>query len=177
MDDRARSRARDALTKVPEITAIFWVLKLLTTGMGEAMSDFLGSKRPDRRRDRDLRRRFRDLLQMRQREYRAPFYWVAVMMVAIFGTMAADGVLQDRRSGGEGSLAGTRAGSSGSGFLEAGGRSARPRRVLGASSDSPRLRIRGLEVRRGGGQRARSAGTDMRPVSASWLPTVKRAPQ
>jgi uncharacterized membrane-anchored protein len=31
-------------------------------------------------------------LQMRQREYRAPFYWFAVMMVAIFGTMAADGI-------------------------------------------------------------------------------------
>ena len=30
------------MTKVPEITAIFWVLKLLTTGMGESMSDFLG---------------------------------------------------------------------------------------------------------------------------------------
>ncbi len=31
-------------------------------------------------------------LQLRQREYRAPVYWFAVMMVAIFGTMAADGV-------------------------------------------------------------------------------------
>jgi uncharacterized membrane-anchored protein len=31
-------------------------------------------------------------LQMRQREYRAPVYWFAVMMVAIFGTMAADGI-------------------------------------------------------------------------------------
>jgi len=30
--------------KVPEITLLFWVLKLLTTGMGEAMSDFLGQK-------------------------------------------------------------------------------------------------------------------------------------
>jgi uncharacterized membrane-anchored protein len=42
MPDRDTSRARVALTKVPEITVIFWVLKLLTTGMGEAMSDFLG---------------------------------------------------------------------------------------------------------------------------------------
>jgi uncharacterized membrane-anchored protein len=31
-------------------------------------------------------------LQLRQREYRAPVYWFAVMMVAIFGTMAADGI-------------------------------------------------------------------------------------
>ena len=27
--------------KVPEITALFWVIKILTTGMGEATSDFL----------------------------------------------------------------------------------------------------------------------------------------
>ena len=31
-------------------------------------------------------------LQLRATEYRAPVYWSAVMMVAIFGTMAADGV-------------------------------------------------------------------------------------
>ena len=31
-------------TKVPEITAVFWVLKLLTTGMGEAISDAMGQK-------------------------------------------------------------------------------------------------------------------------------------
>jgi uncharacterized membrane-anchored protein len=31
-------------------------------------------------------------LQLRERGYRAPVYWFAVMMVAIFGTMAADAV-------------------------------------------------------------------------------------
>ena len=30
--------------KVPEITVMFWIIKVLTTGMGEAMSDFLGQK-------------------------------------------------------------------------------------------------------------------------------------
>ena len=38
----SRHQGRHALAKVPEITLIFWVLKLLTTGMGESMSDFLG---------------------------------------------------------------------------------------------------------------------------------------
>jgi len=36
-----RAASKKLLVKVPEITLIFWVLKLLTTGMGEAMSDFL----------------------------------------------------------------------------------------------------------------------------------------
>ncbi len=81
------------LTKVPEITAIFWVLKLLTTGMGEAMSDFLGNKSvPIAAAIGIFGLAFAIWLQMRQREYRAPVYWFAVMMVAIFGTMAADGI-------------------------------------------------------------------------------------
>jgi len=93
MPDREPSRSRVALTKVPEITAIFWVLKLLTTGMGEAMSDFLGDKSvPIAAAIGIFGLWFAIWLQMRQREYRAPIYWFAVMMVAIFGTMAADGI-------------------------------------------------------------------------------------
>jgi uncharacterized membrane-anchored protein len=87
------ARATRALTKVPEITLIFWVLKLLTTGMGEAMSDFLGQQSvPLAAAIGIFGLWFALRLQLRQREYRAPIYWFAVMMVAIFRTMAADGV-------------------------------------------------------------------------------------
>jgi uncharacterized membrane-anchored protein len=90
---RGDSPARAVLTKVPEITAIFWVLKLLTTGMGESMSDFLGSKSvPIAGAIGIFGLGFAIWLQMRQREYRAPIYWFAVMMVAIFGTMMADAI-------------------------------------------------------------------------------------
>jgi uncharacterized membrane-anchored protein len=95
VDERqsAPSGARQGLTKVPEITVIFWVLKLLTTGMGEAMSDFLGQQSvPIAGAIGIFGLWFALWLQLRQREYRAPIYWFAVMMVAIFGTMAADGV-------------------------------------------------------------------------------------
>jgi uncharacterized membrane-anchored protein len=85
--------AQRSVTKVPEIAAIFWVLKLLTTGMGESMSDFLGQHSvPIAAAIGIFGLWFAIWLQMRQREYRAPFYWFAVMMVAIFGTMAADGI-------------------------------------------------------------------------------------
>lgn len=85
--------ARRALTKVPQITAIFWILKLLTTGMGEAMSDAMGQRSvPLAGAVGIFGLWFALWLQMRQREYRAPIYWFAVMMVAFFGTMAADGV-------------------------------------------------------------------------------------
>ena len=34
-------QARRAMSKVPEVTAYFWITKVLTTGMGETASDFL----------------------------------------------------------------------------------------------------------------------------------------
>ena len=37
-------RLEPLAAKVPEITLMFWVLKVLTTGMGKAMSDFLGKE-------------------------------------------------------------------------------------------------------------------------------------
>jgi uncharacterized membrane-anchored protein len=91
---RARTEPLEPLAaKVPEITALFWVLKLLTTGMGEAMSDFLGQHSVPLAAAIGIFGLWLALwLQMRTREYRAPYYWFAVMMVAIFGTMAADGV-------------------------------------------------------------------------------------
>src|SRR3954451_22397868 len=77
--------------KVPEITLLFWVIKVLTTGMGEAMSDFLGQKSiPIGGAVGVLGFLYAMRLQLRQRAYRAPVYWFAVAMVAIFGTMVAD---------------------------------------------------------------------------------------
>jgi uncharacterized membrane-anchored protein len=89
LSDRRRALA----VKVPEITLIFWVLKLLTTGMGEAMSDFMGQHNvPIAAAVGIFGLAFALWLQLRTPEYRAPVYWFAVMMVAIFGTMAADGI-------------------------------------------------------------------------------------
>jgi uncharacterized membrane-anchored protein len=77
--------------KVPEITALFWVIKILTTGMGESTSDFLGNVS-------NLLWAVVGItgfvvamwLQLRVRRYVAPIYWFAVVMVAIVGTRAAD---------------------------------------------------------------------------------------
>jgi len=38
---RREHAALRSLRKVPEVTAYFWVIKLLTTGMGETTSDYL----------------------------------------------------------------------------------------------------------------------------------------
>jgi len=77
--------------KVPEITAAFWILKLLSTAMGEAASDYLlSTMRLAGLGIGVLGFAFMLWLQFRTRRYNAFAYWGAVMMVAVFGTMAAD---------------------------------------------------------------------------------------
>jgi uncharacterized membrane-anchored protein len=81
-----------AMRKVPEITVLFWIIKLLTTGMGETTSDYLAHQL-----DPMLAVALGGIglavalvLQFFVRRYVAWIYWLAVVMVAIFGTMAAD---------------------------------------------------------------------------------------
>ena len=83
---------RRALSKVPEVTAYFWITKVLTTGMGETASDYLAH-----RFDPILAVGVTGLvlavslfLQFRAQRYVAWIYWLAVAMVSVFGTMVAD---------------------------------------------------------------------------------------
>jgi uncharacterized membrane-anchored protein len=79
-------------SKVPEATAVFWIAKGLSTGMGESASDYFVH-------------RFAPVaavavagvafvvalaLQFSVHRYVAWVYWLAVAMVGVFGTMAAD---------------------------------------------------------------------------------------
>ena len=76
---------------MPEITAWFWVLKLLTTAMGEAASDYLLGTMRFVGFGIGLAGFVVTLwVQFRTRRYNAFAYWATVMMVAVFGTMAAD---------------------------------------------------------------------------------------
>ncbi len=80
------------LSKVPEITVYFWIVKVLTTAMGEAFSDYLvyhinpylavvsGG----------LALAIALVIQFTARRYVAWIYWLTVTMVAVFGTMVAD---------------------------------------------------------------------------------------
>jgi uncharacterized membrane-anchored protein len=82
-----------AAVKVPQITLAFWVIKVLTTGTGEAASDYLASRNQIEAVALGLAGLVAGLaLQFRCRRYVAWAYWLAVSMVAVFGTMAADAV-------------------------------------------------------------------------------------
>lgn len=79
-------------SKVPQVTAVFWGVKVLTTGMGETASDYLGrTLGPIPAGSLGLAGLVALLiLQFRTTRYRPWIYWSAIVMVSIFGTMAAD---------------------------------------------------------------------------------------
>jgi uncharacterized membrane-anchored protein len=80
--------------KVPELGLYFWVVKILTTGMGEATSDTLAhGVGPVVAVGLGAAGLAIALwLQFRTSRYTPWAYWLTVVMVAIFGTMAADGL-------------------------------------------------------------------------------------
>lgn len=78
--------------KVPQVTLFFWIIKLLSTALGESTSDYLVNT-------------FNPylvvvagfigfiavlLLQFNAKRYVPWIYWLTIVMVAVFGTMAAD---------------------------------------------------------------------------------------
>jgi len=81
-----------ALSKVPEVTVYFWIVKVLTTGMGETTSDYLVHRiAPTVAVGIGAVGIVIGLaLQFSARRYVAAVYWFAVVMVAVFGTMVAD---------------------------------------------------------------------------------------
>ena len=92
LPSRTPDLAIQAMKKVPEVTIYFWIVKLLTTAMGESTSDYLVYHI-----DPYVAVALAGvgllaalILQFAVRRYVAWIYWLAAVMVAIFGTMAAD---------------------------------------------------------------------------------------
>jgi uncharacterized membrane-anchored protein len=87
MDRRTRAALR-----VPEITVYFWVIKALSTALGEATSDYLVQAiHPIPAVLLGFVMFVTSLvIQFSMRRYVAWAYWFAVVMVGVFGTMAAD---------------------------------------------------------------------------------------
>ena len=78
--------------RVPDPTVSFWVTKAASTALGEAVSDFSIRIMPPVLAVLLGFALFLAALvwQLRRRRYVAETYWLAVAMVGVFGTMAAD---------------------------------------------------------------------------------------
>lgn len=86
--------SRDWLTKVPVITATFWVIKVLSTTIGETFSDYLtvnvglGPAVTDGIMFAVLVAAL--VIQFRTRRYTPWIYWLCVVLVSIVGTELTD---------------------------------------------------------------------------------------
>jgi uncharacterized membrane-anchored protein len=88
---RRRTFLEPLAAKVPEITLAFWVVKLLTTAAGEAVSDYLGVGNVLVGAVVELALLVLALVwQFRVRRYTAASYWFLAYAIAVFGTGASD---------------------------------------------------------------------------------------
>ena len=91
--------ARQMLNKVPEVTIYFWIIKVLTTTVGETASDFLSS---------DLHFGLTGtsavmgvllaaflFAQIRSKEYVPWLYWVNVVLISVVGTLITDNMVDN----------------------------------------------------------------------------------
>ncbi len=82
------------------MTAYFWIIKVLTTGMGETTSDYFIHRVGITNKVAiegialvtGIALAVSLVVQLAARRYVPWIYWLAVVMVSVFGTMAADGV-------------------------------------------------------------------------------------
>src|SRR5882724_5101773 len=87
-------QTRSWLTKVPAITATFWVIKILSTTIGETFSDYLsvnvglGPAVTDAAMFAVLAVAL--TVQFRTRQYVPWIYWLCVVLVSIVGTQITD---------------------------------------------------------------------------------------
>lgn len=92
--NRVQTSTKELLVKVPEITAFFWIIKVLATTVGETVADFLNTKLGFGLSGTSVAT-FAALgivllIQIRAKEYRPPIFWLAVVLISIAGTLITD---------------------------------------------------------------------------------------
>ena len=89
---------RAFLSKVPEVTIYFWVIKVLCTTVGETFADFINGKLGDNLNTTTLV--MSTLLvaalvaQFRTRRYVPAVYWVTVVLISVVGTLITDNLVE-----------------------------------------------------------------------------------
>lgn len=88
------SKSRQMLNKVPEVTIFFWIIKVLCTTVGETASDFLNVNLGFGLIGTSIVAGILLLVvlffQFRAKRYIPGIYWLAVVLISIFGTLVTD---------------------------------------------------------------------------------------
>jgi len=93
-EELGRTRGRTMLSKVPEVTVFFWVIKIMATTVGETAADFLNT---------NLHLGLTGttcvmgallaavlVVQFRAKGYVPGVYWLAVVLISVVGTLITD---------------------------------------------------------------------------------------
>ena len=96
----SRSRTPQMLSKVPEVTAYFWIIKVLCTTVGESFADYVNETLGFGLTNTTLL--FSAALvvvlvaQFRLRRYVPGVYWLAVVLISVVGTLLTDNLTDTR---------------------------------------------------------------------------------
>src|SRR4051812_33889412 len=95
----APSLARRMFNKVPEVTFYFWVIKIMCTTVGETAADYLNENLGFGLTNTTIVAGILLapllVVQFVLKRYVAPAYWIAVVVISVFGTLITDN-LTDR---------------------------------------------------------------------------------
>jgi uncharacterized membrane-anchored protein len=94
MTDHAMPRGRLMLNKVPEVTAYFWIIKILCTTVGESFADYinetLGFGLTNTTMLFSVALAVVLVFQFRLNRYVPGVYWLAVVLISVVGTLVTD---------------------------------------------------------------------------------------
>lgn len=99
MNTSASGIAKQMLSKVPEVTIFFWIIKIMATTVGETAADFLNA---------DLHFGLTGtsifmgglltialVFQLRAQRYVPSIYWISVVLLSVFGTLVTDNLVDN----------------------------------------------------------------------------------
>ena len=99
MNTSLASKSGGMLNKVPEVTIFFWIIKIMATTVGETAADYLNvnlnfglTKTSIVMGSLLLVALF---LQIRAKRYIPWIYWVAVVLLSVFGTLITDNLVDN----------------------------------------------------------------------------------
>ena len=94
MNSVEQNKAKIILSKVPEVTIFFWIIKILCTTVGETFSDFinenLGVGLINTTIIMGIAFFIVVYLQFRATKYIPGLYWLTVVLISVFGTLVTD---------------------------------------------------------------------------------------
>jgi uncharacterized membrane-anchored protein len=95
---RVAANARQMLSKVPEVTVFFWIIKVLCTTVGETFADWVNGKLGDNLNTTTAVMGtllvIALVFQFRAPKYVPSIYWVTVVLISVVGTLITDNMVE-----------------------------------------------------------------------------------